>query len=129
MDTTSRMKSLEKRELHIPDSLMHSISVSSDMQEELDTREATTTNQELDILETMVDYYIVLLASSEEGAVGVYVSPSSILGRKSTGGVVALTASDIITILNSYSDLLPTVDPHVVGQWWNNGGVVSISTG
>ena len=71
----------------------------------------------------------VLVSASEDGSVGVYIPANHIIGRKSSGDLIALTAADIISILSAYSSLLPTSDPHVAGQWWANSNVVTISSG
>lgn len=100
METLSKLSTLEKRELHIPSGVITQAQAGTLLDDELAYYDNITSNQELDNLEAMVDYDEVLIAASEDGAVGVHILPSTLVGRKSTGGIVALTSTDL-------GDLLP----------------------
>ena len=42
---------------------------------------------------------------------------------------VAATGSVTLSTETVIADELPTSDPSVAGQWWNNSGVLNVSTG
>lgn len=90
METLSKLSTLEKRELHIPSGVITQAQAGTLLDDELAYYDNITSNQELDILEAGVDYQMVIISASEEGIVGLYVPSSCFIGRKSTGGIVAI---------------------------------------
>lgn len=98
---TWSLKTLEKRELHLPDSALESIAGSDEISAELESFDAEDIEQELDELASPSDHQAVLSVANSSGTVGIYVHQSHLLGRKSTGGIVSLTADEINTILGT----------------------------
>jgi hypothetical protein len=99
MDNISMLNTLEARELHIPGSVI-ARAMGGSITDWLNYYENIASCQEQDLLQAEVQdgYEFVIVAATEDGAVGVYMEPSTLIGRKSTGGVVSIPTETAIHI-------------------------------
>jgi len=65
-----------------------------------DVTDATNVNSAGAVMEVDYDAYTILAADTDDTPAALTVGASTIVGRKSTGGIVALTATESRTILN-----------------------------
>lgn len=85
---------------------------------------AYTRGIDIELAATGSDNYAALLSLAGAGTANtaLYLSASG----ASTNTALNINRGRIIS---GGTTVLPTSDPHVVGQWWNNSGVVTVSAG
>ena len=95
-----------------------------------DVTDATNVNAAGAVMETDYTAYTVLAADTVSTPLPITIAASTILGRKAAGGIVALTATEVMTILgtftaaaltrslilNAYNSLSPDTNPASLDQ-------------
>lgn len=100
-----------------------------------DVTDATNVNTAGAVMEIDYDAHTILYAVSDNTPVALTVGASTIVGRKSTGNIVALTAAELRTILNieDGADVTDTANVNTAGAImesdYSNKGIILVGTG
>ena len=78
------------------------------------------------IAASLFDAHTVLAATADNTPAAVTLGASTVLGRKASGNIAALSAADLALIIGAG---LPTSDPTSAGKLWSDSGTVKVSAG